>query len=168
MSMGPEVKEINWKHARGAFYRWPQFMRESLSRAILDVFLTDTNHSRAHQHVSADYGRCSKCLSPYSSSGERIQRCHSANCHSGTLRSSCPVHDHSRKGIGQIRQSWLAHSIWLVALDRGLCNFPWCSRKQQTCPLCCLDSCRSWPLQYVLFISDVRHFTNRRNQSALH
>ena len=33
MSMGPEVKEINWKHARGAFYRWAQVMRKSLSRA---------------------------------------------------------------------------------------------------------------------------------------
>lgn len=29
MSMGPEVKEINWKQARGALYRWPQVMRES-------------------------------------------------------------------------------------------------------------------------------------------
>jgi hypothetical protein len=28
MSMGPEVKEINWKQARGALYRWPQVMRE--------------------------------------------------------------------------------------------------------------------------------------------
>ena len=35
MSMGPEVKEINWKQARGALYRWPQVMRESFSRIIL-------------------------------------------------------------------------------------------------------------------------------------
>lgn len=28
MSMGPEVKEINWKQARGALHRWPQVMRE--------------------------------------------------------------------------------------------------------------------------------------------
>lgn len=33
MSMGPEVKEINWKQARGALYRWPQVMRESLRPA---------------------------------------------------------------------------------------------------------------------------------------
>ena len=32
MSMGPEVKEINWKQARGALYRWPQVMRKSLSQ----------------------------------------------------------------------------------------------------------------------------------------
>lgn len=30
MSMGPEVKEINWKQARGALYRWPQVMRKLL------------------------------------------------------------------------------------------------------------------------------------------
>jgi hypothetical protein len=30
MSMGPEVKEINWKQARGSLYRWPQVMRELL------------------------------------------------------------------------------------------------------------------------------------------
>jgi hypothetical protein len=28
MSMGPEVKEIDWKQARGALYRWPQVMRD--------------------------------------------------------------------------------------------------------------------------------------------
>ena len=33
MSMGPEVKEINWKQARGALYRWSQVMRESLRPA---------------------------------------------------------------------------------------------------------------------------------------
>jgi hypothetical protein len=42
MSMGPEVKAINWKQARGALYRWPQVMRESLSRAMLVEFHTDT------------------------------------------------------------------------------------------------------------------------------
>lgn len=147
MSMGPEVKEINWKHARGAFYRWAQVMRKSLSRAILDIFLADTNHSRAHQHVSADYRRCPKCLSSYSSSGERIQRCHGTDCHTGTIWISCRVHDHSSKGFRQIRQSWLAHSIWLAALDCWLCNFPRCSRKQQTCSLCGPDPCRNWSLQ---------------------
>ena len=35
MSMGPEVKEINWKQARGALYRWPQVMRELLCAAAL-------------------------------------------------------------------------------------------------------------------------------------
>jgi hypothetical protein len=34
MSMGPEVKEINWKQARGALYRWPQVMRKLSSRAV--------------------------------------------------------------------------------------------------------------------------------------
>lgn len=33
MSMGQEVKEINWKQARGALYRWPQVMRELLNVA---------------------------------------------------------------------------------------------------------------------------------------
>lgn len=27
MSMGPEVKQINWKQAGGALYRWPQVIR---------------------------------------------------------------------------------------------------------------------------------------------
>lgn len=34
MSMGPEVKEINWKQARGAVYRWPQVMRKPLICAM--------------------------------------------------------------------------------------------------------------------------------------
>jgi hypothetical protein len=42
MSMGPEVKEINWKQARGALYRWPQVMRGLLSSAVLIEFHTDT------------------------------------------------------------------------------------------------------------------------------
>jgi hypothetical protein len=66
MSMGPEVKAINWKQARGALYRWPQVMRESLSHAFLVVLITDTTRSYAHQHVSADYRSCPQCLPPYS------------------------------------------------------------------------------------------------------
>jgi hypothetical protein len=42
MSMGPEVKAINWKQARGALYRWPQVMRESLNRATIVGSFTDT------------------------------------------------------------------------------------------------------------------------------
>jgi hypothetical protein len=34
MSMGPEVKAINWKQARGALYRWPQVLREWPDRAF--------------------------------------------------------------------------------------------------------------------------------------
>jgi hypothetical protein len=42
MSMGQEVKEINWKQARGALYRWPQVMRELLEPAKSLVDYTDT------------------------------------------------------------------------------------------------------------------------------
>jgi hypothetical protein len=42
MSMGPEVKEINWKQARGALYRWPQVMRKLLSCVIPIEFHTNT------------------------------------------------------------------------------------------------------------------------------
>ena len=65
MSMGPEVKEINWKQARGALYRWPQVMRKLLSLLYrLDVTLTG-RHSYAHEHVPADHWSCSECLSAY-------------------------------------------------------------------------------------------------------
>lgn len=43
MSMGPEVKEINWKQARGALYRWPQVMRKFLLYAVL---------SRCHANIT--------------------------------------------------------------------------------------------------------------------
>jgi hypothetical protein len=42
MSMGPEVKEINWKQARGALYRWPQVMRKLLSCTPLHMSHTNT------------------------------------------------------------------------------------------------------------------------------
>jgi hypothetical protein len=42
MSMGPEVKEINWKQARGALYRWPQVMRELLSYVLSGGCKTNT------------------------------------------------------------------------------------------------------------------------------
>jgi hypothetical protein len=42
MSMGQEVKEINWKQARGALYRWPQVMRKSLGPAKFLSDCTDT------------------------------------------------------------------------------------------------------------------------------
>jgi len=47
LSMGPEVKEINWKQARGALYRWPQVMREWLNRAILFDLDPDTDATTA-------------------------------------------------------------------------------------------------------------------------
>jgi hypothetical protein len=85
MSMGPEVKEINWKQARGALYRWPQVMREWLSRATLVRFHTDTNYSYAHQHVSANYRSCLECLSPYPPTGEWLQRRHGTDRYIGPL-----------------------------------------------------------------------------------
>jgi len=42
MSMGQEVKEINWKQARGALYRWPQVMRKSLGLVLHILYETDT------------------------------------------------------------------------------------------------------------------------------
>lgn len=42
MSMGPEVKAINWKQARGALYRWPQVLREWPNCAFLTKHDTDT------------------------------------------------------------------------------------------------------------------------------
>jgi hypothetical protein len=42
MSMGPEVKEINWKQARGALYRWPQVMRKLPYCTTLHLSYTDT------------------------------------------------------------------------------------------------------------------------------
>ena len=40
--MGPEVKEINWKQARGALYRWPQVIRKLLEPDPSIMLSTDT------------------------------------------------------------------------------------------------------------------------------
>lgn len=85
MSMGQEVKEINWKQARGALYRWPQVMREFLTLAVIIRAVLTQEYSYAYQHVPANHRRRSERLSSDTSQRKRFQRCHGANCHLGAV-----------------------------------------------------------------------------------
>ena len=152
MSMGPEVKEINWKQARGALYRWPQVMRKLLPHTVLIGF-TLTKHSYAHEHVPADHWSCFECLPPDTARRERFRGRHSTDRHTGSLRFRRSLYDHRSKGLRQIRQPWLADSVRLDALDRWFRHLPRRSHQQQTRPLCGSDPCRDWSLQCVFSLT---------------
>ena len=74
MSMGPEVKEINWKQARGALYRWPQVMPMLINMcqqitgaalsAYLPTLLSENGFSGATAQIAtlAPYGSAAVCM----------------------------------------------------------------------------------------------------------
>ncbi|KEQ72722.1 MFS general substrate transporter [Aureobasidium namibiae CBS 147.97] len=74
MSMGPEVKEINWKHARGAFYRWPQVMPvlinmcQQITGAALSAYLPTLLQENGFKGATAQiatlapYGAAAVCM----------------------------------------------------------------------------------------------------------
>ncbi|TIA58898.1 hypothetical protein D6C77_05190 [Aureobasidium pullulans] len=74
MSMGPEVKEINWKQARGALYRWPQVMPMLINMcqqitgaalsAYLPTLLSENGFKGATAQIAtlAPYGSAAICM----------------------------------------------------------------------------------------------------------
>ncbi|THY47677.1 hypothetical protein D6C98_07019 [Aureobasidium pullulans] len=69
MSMGPEVKEINWKQARGALYRWPQVMPmlinmcQQITGAALSAYLPTLLSENGFKGATAQIAT----LAPYGS-----------------------------------------------------------------------------------------------------